>query len=239
MSLFNEIINNEEDWENIHHSIPVFAPLIEHVFKKENLVITKIENFADGSNAVFKIGEYVIKIFNPIEDSAEESLKTEVFATKRANRLSIPVPPFIASGFVDDKYYFSYMITGYVECVEFTDIVKNDADKIEYGRKLRGITDKLNTPCEPFNDTDVFNDAECYHYWDAYPEQFKKERLAYIKSHKYGENVFVHGDLCGDNTLLTSNGEVFIIDFGDAVLAPKVYEHARAALDSELDPMIL
>jgi serine/threonine-protein kinase RIO1 len=88
----------------------------------------------------------------------------------------------------------------------------------------------MNISCEPFNSIDVIYDKDRYRRWDKYPMHFRDERLAYIKSHKYGKKVFVHGDLCGDNILLTRRGELYIIDFADAVLAPVVYEHALIAV---------
>ena len=244
MSLFNEQINNEQDWEKIFQSIPVFAPLVEHIFTIENLPLAKIENLTPGTNVVFKVGGYVIKIYAPAESGIDQrdlrehgiTYQTDLFAIRRAKTLNVPALKIIANGFAEDKYLFYYMITEYIENIDLSEL--SDAEKIAVGRKLRNITDKMHTSCEPFNNIDVIND-ECRHRcWNNYPEQFRKERLVYIKSHDYGENVFVYGDLCGDNILLTPHGEVCIIDF-DPVLAPKVYEHAQLALDSGLDPVIM
>ena len=97
----------------------------------------------------------------------------------------------------------------------------------------------MNTPCQPFNGIDVLNDEGRFRSWDDYPEQFKAERLAYIKTHDFGEKVFVHGDLCLDNILLSPAGELYIIDFADAVLAPIIYEHALMAFAFEFDPALI
>ena len=115
----------------------------------------------------------------------------------------------------------------------------SDSEKIAVGHKLRKITDKMNLSCEPFNDIDVKKDKSRDRCWGRYPNQFQRERIAYIAAHDYGENVFVHGDLNGDNILLTPNNDLFVIDFADAVLAPKVHEHALLALESGLDGIIL
>ena len=243
MYLFNERITNEQDWETVYQSIPAFALLIEHIMIKERLPVAKIENLTPGTNAVFKVGGYVIKIFAPEESGFDQvcDLETELFATRWANQLNISAPRVIANGFVEDKYHFSYMIMEYIEGVEFIEAVKTmtDAEKTDFGRKLRNITDRMNIPCEPFNDIDVINDRGRYRRWDIYPEQFKKERLEYIKSHMYDEKVFVHGDLCGDNILLTPQGELYILDFADAVLAPLIYEHTLLVFVFEFDPALL
>jgi hypothetical protein len=82
--------------------------------------------------------------------------------------------------------------------------------------------------------------------WEKYPQSFIKERNEYIKSHNFGERVFVHGDLCGDNILLKTQdrqpheSEIYIIDFADAVLAPDIYEHALVASELfKFDPYLL
>ena len=244
MTLFTEQINNWQDWGNVFQSIPAFAPLVEFILKKENLPDIKIKNLTPGTNAVFKAGGYVVKVFAPVESGFDQTLdlQTEIFATERANRIGVSAPKMVSHGFVEDKYYFAYMITEYIEGTEFTNAVKTmtDTQKVEIGRKLRAVTDKMNTPCESFNGIDVIYDKGRHQRWDKYPERFKAERLAYIESHDYSDKVFVHGDLCGDNILLTPHGELYIIDFADAVLAPIDYEHALVAVGLfDLEPVLL
>ena len=244
MSLFTEQINCWHDWGRVFRSIPAFTPLVEHIMHKENLPSAKIENLTPGTNAVFRVGGYIVKIFAPAESGIDQTpdLQTELFAAQRANEIGVSAPKMAAYGFVDDKYRFAYIITEYIEGVEFAEAVRamTDGQKITVGRKLREVTDKMNIPCEAFNGIDVINDKGRYRRWDKYPENFKAERLAYLQSHNYGEKVFVHGDLCGDNILLTPGGNIYIIDFADAVLAPKVYEHALVAVELfDLDRTLL
>ena len=87
MSLFTEEINNWQAWEDVFQSIPAFSPLVEHILKRERLPIAKIENLTPGTNAVFKAGEYVVKIFAPADSGIDQTLdlQTELFATRRAN----------------------------------------------------------------------------------------------------------------------------------------------------------
>lgn len=244
MTLFNEHISNWSDWGRVFQSIPAFAPLIEHILQRERLPLANPENLTPGTNAVFKVGRYVVKIFAPPESGIDQTLdlQTELFAIRRANETGVSAPKLIAHGFVEDRYRFVYMITEYIDGKEFTDAVKamSGSEKIEIGRRLRAITDKLNTPCEPFNAIDVINDEGRYRRWNKYSKRFRQQRLEYIKSCKYGEKVFVHGDLCGDNVLMTSWGEIFVIDFADAVLAPVIYEHALVAVELfDLDRYLL
>jgi thiamine kinase-like enzyme len=242
--LFNGEINNWQEWSEIFQSISSFSLLIEFIFAKENLPFAEIKRLTPGTNAVFKVGNNVIKIFAPNESGIDQTLdlQTELFAVRRVNKLGISAPNLIAEGIVEDKYHFAYMITEYINGAEFSGIVNTmtDNEKTNIGRKLRALTDVMNTPCRPFNNIDVIHDKSRCRRWDKYPEKFKKERIGYIKSHDFGEKVFVHGDLCGDNILLDPYGEIYIIDFADAVLAPKIYEQALVAVELfNLDTMFL
>ncbi len=243
MSLFIEQINNWSDWGKVYQSISAFAPLVRFILQTEGLREADIERLTPGTNAVFKVGECVIKIFAPPESGFDQTidLQTELFAMKRAKKLGIDAPKLIASGFVEDKYRFAYMITEYIAGREFCDVITSmtDGEKRAIGVKLRQITDKMNVPCEPFNRIDVIADKERSRRWDKYSASFKAERLSYINERKLGELVFVHGDLCGDN-ILVKDDELYIIDFADAVLAPKNYEHALITAELfDFDPALM
>jgi tRNA A-37 threonylcarbamoyl transferase component Bud32 len=235
MHLFTEQINNWDDWGAIFQSIPAFKPLTEYILRKEDLRLAEIENLTPGTNAVFKAGDYVVKIFAPAESGMDQTpdLPTELFAMRRAHALGISVPKLIADGFVEDKYCFAYIIMEYINGIEFTDAVKNmtDDEKVVFGRKLREICDRMNTPCQPFNNIDIINDKSRQKRWGKYADSFKAERVEYIKSHNFGKKVFVHGDIGGDNIIVSVSGEIYLIDFADAVLAPLVYEHQLVAVD--------
>lgn len=230
MNQFTAVINGWESWGRLFQSIPSFEPLIQSIFAKEKLVFSKIEHCTPGTNAVFKVGDYVIKIFAPVESGIDSTtdFTTESFAMHRAARLGVSVPKLVASGAVEDKYHFSYLIMEYIHGTELNKLHHSltVADKLAIGQHLRNITDAMNTPCVPFNEVDVIHDRDRQKRWEKYPENFKKERLDYIEFHDFGENVFVHGDLNRDNLLMADDHTIHIIDFADAVRAPLAYEQA-------------
>ncbi|NLN55076.1 MAG: aminoglycoside phosphotransferase family protein [Clostridiales bacterium] len=235
MPLFNEKISCWDDWGRVFQSTTAFRPLVEYILEKENLPVCEITNLTPGTNGVFRVGKYVIKIFAPLESGIDQTpdLKTELFATRRANEMGISSPKLIANGYIDDKYHFAYMITEYIEGAEFSKAVlkMTSGEKVEAAKKLRHITDKMNTPCKAFNQIDVINDTGHYRRWEKFPDNFKTQRLEYIKSMDCKNKVFVHGDLCGDNIIITPGGNLYIIDFADAVLAPLSYEHSLVAVE--------
>ena len=233
MSLFSGHIGNWRDWGGIYQSISAFASLVNHILKIENLPPAAIESLSPGTNAVFKAGGYVVKIFAPRQSGVDQTpdLLTELFATRRANALGVSAPRLIADGYIDDKYRFAYMVTEYIEGKEFDDAVKTMSRRElqRLGQKLRRAVDTMNTPCETFNAVDVIGGESRFPVWVNFPDSFNKERVEYKRTHDFGKKVFVHGDLCSDNILVSQDGKIYIIDFADAVLAPAVYEHALVA----------
>ena len=229
---FSSEIHGRDSWTKIYQSIEAWEPLINFILDKESLHTSKVENLSPGTNAVFKSGEYVVKIFAPKESGYGDITvyESEIFALSFAQSHGVPVPKLIANGVVDDKYYFPYMVMDYIEGVEFSEHSKNftDADKISFAERMREITDRMNKPCRNFNNIDV---KQRHSSWNDYEflENFKAERLEYIKSHDFGKMIFIHGDLCEDNILIDNQNNIYIIDFADAVKAPQSYEHAHIA----------
>jgi len=231
--IFNADILGETSWRQIYQSIEVWKPLINFILKKENLPVSKIENLKSGTNAVFKSGEYVVKIFAPIESGFDGNIdfESEKFALTFTSSLGVPVSKLIACGRIDDKYYFSYMVMEYINGVDFNEYSKNfnDKEKFMFAKRMREITDLFNKKCESFNGIDVIHDKNRQKRWNKYSEMFKIERLEYLNNNVFDEKIFVHGDLCYDNLIIGNKGSIYIIDFADSVIAPKVYEHAHLA----------
>ena len=230
MDLFNKPISNWDEWAGIVESADVFTPLIESIFRNEELPIAKIEALNAGMHAIFKCGDYVIKILAPIECGRDfsQDLHTESFSMKRAGEMGVSSPKLISDGIFNDKYRFAYLIMDYVwGAVDFKEAVTNmsETEKITVGRKMRVIADKMNISCEPFNGYDVLNDKGRNQGFRNFPDSFQMERLEYLKSYEYGERVFVHGDLHNKNVLLSENEEIFIIDFAEARVANTYYEY--------------
>ena len=235
MALFNENISNWSNWGKVFQSIPSFHNLAEYIFQKENLPFSNLTHLTPGSNAVFRVDDYVIKIYAPKEsdiDSASD-FETELYATEFALNANVLVPKIIASGTVDDRYSFNYIIMEYIESTPFSEAMKSmsEAEKVEFARKLRIVTDRLNVKAGEYNGIEVFSAAEHNNRWNKFRDSFNRDRVSYIRSYGYDEKIFVHGDLCSDNILLNENGDICIIDFADSVLAPLQYEQGHIAVE--------
>jgi serine/threonine protein kinase len=231
--IFTEQINGRQDWERLFQSVPAFTALVEHILAKENLPTLAIENLTPGTNAVFKSGDYVVKIFAPDKagiTGVGTDFEIEVYGIKRANALGIPTPKCIAIGVVKDRYTFQYIVTEYLNATAFQNVEHRLSyeEKIIFGQKLRVITDKLNTPCDNFNPVDIIENAKNNARWQGYSDSFNDEREACLSSIHIDENdkVYCHGDLNPDNIFVDENMILYIMDFADAMYAPAGYEQA-------------
>ena len=243
MNFFTHPITGWKDWSRLYQSIPAFTPLAEHILRRECLPVVPLGPLTPGTNAVFRAGDVVLKIFAPPESGFNEpgELQTEIFATRRAGQLGLNAPKLIAEGVVEDKYSFAYMVMEFIPGIEFCEAVKTmtDDEKLAFAQKLRAVTDRMNTPCAPFNTIDALHDKTRWERWDKFPARFREERAAWIDSHDFGVFVFCHGDLNGDNIIISPQGKLYIIDFADALLAPLSYEHALLAAAFDYDPALM
>lgn len=177
-------------------------------------------------------------------------IATEIFVTRRANELGAASPELVASGTIEDSYSFDYLVTRFIGGEAFDSAAERmtPEEKRAAGRELRSITDLLNRPCpemERVRGADILRDPTRHRRWKVYPREFRQQRMEYLFAHErdFGERVLVHGDLCGDNIIVSSeNGirKMYIIDFADSVLAPKIYEQALIAVELfRFDPDLL
>ncbi|MCL2357770.1 MAG: phosphotransferase [Defluviitaleaceae bacterium] len=241
--LFNEIIDNEDSWGKICQRLGAFEPLIKHILSSESLPAGSIVNTKPSANAVYKAGKLIVKIFAPKEarHNSISVYETELFGQKRALSLGVPVPKIHASGIIRDRYEFPYIVSEFIDAAELKDIFggMNPDEKYILGQKLREISDKLNTPCSPFNEFDCIGSAEGGHVgWLidlGFGEKYLNERKKHILSLDLSDLVFCHGDFDICNILYDKSGKLYLLDFADAILAPAYIEHMTIALSADFD----
>jgi serine/threonine protein kinase len=224
--LFELDINNDSWWGFINQSVDAFELLIQAIFIKHGLVYRKAENL-QGVNAVFKIGDKVIKIFAPVESGCYDAnyYEIETEALNHANNMQVDSPKLLFKGIINDKYIFKYIIMEFIDgqIVERKITSFNENEKIFFSSKLRNITNKLNV--NMLNEIiPVFSLEECLldDSWSKnnFPKSFYDDRISVIKEMSFDDLVYVHGDLHAKNIIVDSNGAIYLTDFAASSIAP-------------------
>lgn len=65
--LFKSQIKNWQDWLAVYQNVPEFLPLIQAVFRRENLKLKSFAECMSGTHFVARFGNMVIKIYAPEE----------------------------------------------------------------------------------------------------------------------------------------------------------------------------
>jgi hypothetical protein len=171
--LFLPDLHDYKSWTAVFQSLDVFDPLVKEIFSRHNLNFTAITNLPLGTNAVFRVGSFVIKIYAP-EESGFSVDWTEFIALQHAKAVGIPCSTILAVGTIHDKYSFNYLITDFIDGKEMRLILPkmNALQKTEFGSSLKEITLKMNVHTEGLPDTVVSN-VLTNDRWNVFPESLR------------------------------------------------------------------
>lgn len=228
--LFTEKITSLSDWGAIFQKKEAFVPLAEEIFRQCGLPFPGLENCTPGSNAVFRAGRHIVKIFAPEESriGGVGEFRAETYGLERAQRLGVPAPRILASGVLRDRYVFRWLLLEAIEGSSLAEAAEKLPTDAWYavGRQLRDMVEKLDTPCTALCGGRLRGPlAEAR--WALFPESFRQERAAFLENWT-PETVFVHGDLNADNLMVAPGNRLYAIDFADCRTAP--FETELAAL---------
>ncbi|MDD3243238.1 MAG: aminoglycoside phosphotransferase family protein [Eubacteriales bacterium] len=232
MERFTKSMDGWADWGRVFQDTEAFSPLAEEIFRRHGLPFAGLSRCAPGSNAVFRAGGFVVKIFAPLQSGVDtrEDFAVERFAMKRAQALGVPVPAVRGEGCIQDRYAFNYLILDHIAGISFGAgrAAWTAQEKERYAACLRGAVDKMDTPCPPFRKADPAARERARARWGAFPRRFQAQREALLAQAGQTEPVFVHLDLNPDNLIAGEDGQLYLLDFADANVG---------AADVELAPL--
>lgn len=242
MSLFPCELTGRASWGEVFCSAEAFSPLVHAVLKGEGLPDGEVTPLAPGTNAVFRVGELVIKLFAPPQsgfDTAED-YRTELSALEFARREGVPAPRVLARGRLQDRYLFRYLVLEYLPGTEASMPSLTPPEKVRLAGSLRDLLRRLNRPApgvaRPLSQIDLsekYRRMEGLHPGLAWELQ---ERTAAQRD----ACVLVHGDITRDNVVLGPDGSLKLLDFADSLLAPPCYELPPIVFDLfEGDPALV
>ncbi|MCL2195747.1 MAG: hypothetical protein FWB76_07345, partial [Oscillospiraceae bacterium] len=188
MHYFREELTGCASWEQVFQCMDAWAPLIRHIFMRENLPFTAMAHMTEGTNVVFRVGDYVAKVFAPPASGFDTGVDydAEVFGLRLAQSHGICAPKCIATGRVCDKYDFDYIIMDYVpgQDLHFAHAQLTEQEKFNIGQQLRAFSDKLNRPCEEFRPIHARRNWSRARQFTMCPPSFQAERAAYLATHQ-------------------------------------------------------
>ncbi|SEN98564.1 phosphotransferase family protein [Paenibacillus sp. OV219] len=236
-TLFHKEIYDWPTWSSILQSIEEFSPLIHAIFGRETLVGSdQLALLTPATNAVFRAGNYVVKIFAPEESGVgtEAGYELEVQSTRRAHELGIRTPKIVAASYWQDKYLFPYIISEFIEGEVAGQAFKkfDHTQRMPFIQALKSNMALYNIkPDQEIDASGMRNQAKMNHRWQPYPESVRRQAVALIEELDLSHCVSVHGDINANNVILDKNDQLYMIDFAESSFAPAWYEYPPILFD--------
>ncbi|MBU7446865.1 MULTISPECIES: hypothetical protein [Lactiplantibacillus] len=230
MDDFQQQINVWSDWQGLQTNALAFEPVLQKIYASENEPYKTPEPVADQFAARFTIGPTEIAIFPPSAVMAETRAyyQAERFGLTRMARLKLGAPRLLHAGFVFDKYQFYYVIYRPLQGITLTEFcaTAKPLAKSTLGRQIGTMLTQLNTEVATFGP-----ESQPVGDWQVLGNDFAAEREAWLAQHPVTPNQFVHGNLTGDNLIVTS-GELGLQRFSTAHQAAKQTELVSLIFDA-------
>ncbi|MCL2547559.1 MAG: aminoglycoside phosphotransferase family protein [Symbiobacteriaceae bacterium] len=220
------------------------------MYTESGITYQGLTPLSPGTNAVFRSGDTVIKIFAPVEAamSDRDDYSVELMALEEAAKRGVPVPAVLRSGTFRDRYPFNYIIMPFIHGQELggilqqQDVEEQDAILDQIRSMLVRLHEIPPFPGDTF--AKVFQRALHNDRWLLFNPQVRSEvsttLLRYFNQIDLQTLVFVHGDLTGENLLLVSENRIRLIDFADACIAPPGYDDVALVLGAfDLDSRLV
>ena len=236
--LFTRPIGGRASWGDVFCDADAFLPLARAIYAREGLPPpARLSGLTPGTNAVFRAGDTVVKIFAPEESgfNGAHDFAVERAALRFAAEAGVPVGAPVAFGCVEDAYTFRYILMEWVDAGEAGDVLPTlgAEQKEQFIHELKGLLRKLNR--QPgrklFDPIDAKERAINNPRLSVLPETLAADMRARARAADVSAPVFVHGDLTGENVLIRPDGGIVVIDFADSNIAPAVYEWPPIVFD--------
>ncbi len=235
MSLFDRTIDGWQSWADVFCDAPAFAALTGAIFEKERLGMpAPLENLTPGTNAVFRTGDLVVKIFAPEASGFDPAhdFAVETAMLRYAMESGVATSNPVAMGEIADRYRFRYIVTEFVRGVEAygaLPAMPQDAQKA-FLAQVKAMLRKLHRPMPGLlPPVGIKRRAIENPRLSNLPTALADGLRAHAEALRWDEETVVHGDLTGDNVIIAPDGSPVIIDFADACHAPGCYELAALA----------
>lgn len=243
MLFSNIVIDGWESWCAVKDDLPLFAPMLREIFARHGLPYTDAQPMPPATNAVFRVGPYAVKICAPAEVGWPMD-DTEAVAMRAALARGIHVPQIFARDTWRDTYDFPYIIMEYITAGDTGEALRamDAAEKAAFGRDMAEILRRLHVPARevaalPDNIAEIALTTDS---WDPFPASLREDVRRATEALDSNAFVLVHSDLHAENVFIDAQKSIWLLDFGDAHIAPGWYDWPSVVFRLfSLDPIMV
>lgn len=220
-----------QEWCEVFNDFTYFENIIATIMEKHNLgEIDFVDDVTPGTNAVFRVNDFIVKVFVPVETKIweEDDYINELESIQHALNEGASTPNIVANGSIILNQEWRYIVFDYIDSDELGYII-HDLPKEEQDDCLDQISLFLhNYNIRMTDNSQILRRGLISGRWKEYDKRLINDIESYISNMSL-DFYKVHGDLTKENVLY--DGDVYIIDFADSCIAPKCYEYPPIAFD--------
>lgn len=233
-------LNDLTDWKDFLGSENIIANLVYPILKQCNISVYSVKKIDLGTNAVFDLGNYILKIYavnknsNSKLDCIREVILSNLFMSSHYR-----VPAIIKTGYINDRYTIYYNVME-----KFNDLVPvcnilSDPDSLNYTAFLQELHVLINCIHSLQVDPNIVS-----LYSKSIMGELSKcdEYVQYVNRYLINNHFkfgIVHGDLSETNIYFNNKGELIILDFEDWMFAPIIVEYPTVCFELLKTPYII
>lgn len=220
-------IDSLNDWKEFISKEKSITNLAKLIIKKSRISADKIERINIGTNAVFDLGKYILKIYavNEKSHSAWKDCKREIILSNILQSSPYQVPAIVKTGYIHDRYIVHYNIIEKINGLVPVSEILCKTNSLGYTLFLK----ELHNIIHFFHSLNV--NSNIARMYSKPIKKYPKEQIEYTEYlHKYlhknhSNYGIVHGDLTEFNIYFNEKNEIVILDFEDWMYAPSIVEY--------------
>lgn len=221
-------IKSRTDWKKFLLNLDALEKIVQFIIKSNNISTNKIKQINLGTNVIFDLGKYILKIYAVDEETNSFMDWSREIILSNLLKSSSPyvTPRIIKSGYFKDYYRIYYNIMEKINNLSsFSDII-NDTTSLQYKYCIQ----ELHNIISFFHSLKInINVAKQYsrplRNYIAIKNEYDKYLKKYFSLNTTLNFGIVHGDLSESNIYFNEKGEIVILDFEDWMYAPDIVEY--------------
>lgn len=216
-----------DDWKDFIAENSAIDEIAKNILKECAISPQKFERINVGTNAIFDLGDTILKIYASYEETQHAWLdcRREIILSNLLKNAPFCVPSIIRTGYICDRYKMYYNILKKFNGLHSFFSGKYNSDLPEYNTYIKG----LHKVIQYINNIPInIHTAQFYSKPIRNFDKNNDEYSQYLRNY-FSNNIFnlgvVHGDLSETNIYLDYKENIVVLDFEDWMYAPTIVEY--------------